>query len=445
MLPVAGGECRCGFTDTERPAMSQDEGPCVSVSFSDSAVIYENSYQESPGVWKPKRSTRTWLTVYANGGPDGGELSVSAQNLGKLSLVEGGPAALPSSMNLASNETFIAQYLFEGDTPSAATNDITVSGSLLPSGQSEAIQSSAALTSVKIELEAVYTAPENSCASRHRYGVGEKVTFRTVPQSDSITASVYSYNASEELLAQYNSFGGSLSAGLSADRVYTCPVSASFAPKVAVSCGGATYVPVMKIEDPALVVTREASWPGGCWPSGYVGEATLRTVNYIGPMHVSFQGIAVSEVPCYDVIPATGCFTQGVHNLSHTVEAQAGRTYRIKPGNYWCIDNAESTAPETNWVAGTVSTMTWKIPVGWHRIDAIHAFDDYWVSSSPDHVEYGNTNSLSLLIGGRTDVYLQSRNINAEGVFRTDKFGHWISRSRWCHVILDGSTVQWFH
>ena len=162
-------------------------------------------------------------------------------------------------------------------------------------------------------------------------------------------------------------------------------------------------------------------------------------------MHVSFQGIAVSEVPCYDVIPATGCFTQGVHNLSHTVEAQAGRTYRIKPGNYWCIDNAESTSPETNWVSGTVSTMTWKIPVGWHRIDAIHAFDDYWVSSSPDHVEYGNTNSLSLLIGGRTDVYLQSRNINAEGVFRTDKFGHWISRSRWCHVILDGSTVQWFH
>jgi len=185
--------------------------------------------------------------------------------------------------------------------------------------------------------------------------------------------------------------------------------------------------------------------PGGCWPSGSVGEATLRTVNYIGPMHVSFQGVAVSEVPCYDVIPATGCFTQGVHNLSHTVEAQAGRAYRIKPGNYWCIDNAESAAPETNWVQGVASEMIWKIPIGWHRVEAWATQLDYWPTLDPDYMVYGDTNSVPLLIGGRGDMYLQERHIDGNGVYRTDKFGHWISRSRWCHIILDGRTVQWFH
>ena len=444
-LRVAGGECRCGIVDTVRPAVPQDPGPCVSVVFSDSAVIFEDSYQESPGVWKPKRSTRTWLTAYANGGPSGGTLSFVSQNLEKLVPVACGPVVLPLSINLASNETFSAQFLFEGELPSVATNDIAVTGNLLPNGANEAIQSASALTSVKVALEAVYTAPENPCASRHRYGVGEKVTFRTVPQSDTITASVYSYNTSEELITQYNSFGGSLSADMSVDRVYTCPASASFSPNVAVTCGGSSYVPVMKLEDPAVVVTREASWPGGCWPIGLVGEATLRTVNYIGPMHVSFQGIAVSEVPCYDIIPATGCFTQGVHALSHTYEAQAGWAYRIKPGNYWCIDRAESTAPETNWVHGVASEMIWKIPIGWHRIESWAVHLDYWRLSNPDVTEYGNTNSVPLLIGGRNDMYLQERHIDENGVFRTDKFGHWTSRSRWCHIILDGSTVQWFH
>ena len=148
-FPVTGGECRCEFNDTERPAMPQSEGPCVSVAFSDSAVIFEDSYQESPGVWKPKRSTRTWLTVYANGGPSGGLLSVTSQNMEKISPVACGPVVLPSTLNLAANETYSAQYLFEAGTPSGATNDISVTASLLPSGQSEAIESNASQTVVQ--------------------------------------------------------------------------------------------------------------------------------------------------------------------------------------------------------------------------------------------------------------------------------------------------------
>ena len=444
-IPVAGGECRCGIQDTACPAVPQTEGPCISVAFSDAAVIFEDSYQESPGVWKQKRSTRTWLTVYANAGPNGGALTLSSQNIGKLSVVEGGTFSLPSPLNLASDETFNAQYLFEGELPSVTTNDISVSGSFLPTGQSQPLQSSAALTSVKVELEAVYGAPENPCASRHTYGVGEKVSFRATPQSAAILVSMQSYNALEEYVTQYNSFSGASSGDMTVDRVYTCPISSVYVPKVTVSCGGTVYAPVMALVNPSEVVTREASWTGECWPPGSVGEAGLRTVNYIGPMHVSFQGIAVSEVPCYDVIPATGCFTQGVHNLSHTTNANAGIAYRIKVGNYWAIDRAESTMAETNWVQGVASEMIWKIPVGWHRIVPPHTYSEYWEAPFADCIEYGNTNSTALLLGGRTDLYLQERHIDEDGVFRTDKFGHWISRSRDCVIILDGSTIQRGH
>jgi len=444
-LPVAGGECRCGFEDTPRPAVPQTEGPCVSVAFSDAAVIFEDSYHENPDAWRQKRSTRTWLTVYANGGPCGGTLSLSSQNIGNLSAVEDGTLQLPSSLNLASNETFGVQCLFEGQLPSATLDDIHILGSLLPNGADEAVQSSATLTSVKVELAAVYTAPENPCSSRHTYGVGEKVTVYAVPRSPAITASVRSYNLNEETNTCYNSFGGVLATNLAVESVYTCPVAAYYKPVVTVGCHGAEYRPAMRLVEPSEVVTREATWTGECWPSGSVGEAGLRTVNHIGPMNVSFKGIAVSEIPCDDVIPATGCFTQGVHHLSHTYDAGAGWVFVIKDGNYWAIDRAESTAPETNWVSGVASSMIWKIPVGWHRIAPNNLPLGYWRKPDPDYTEYENTNSPPLLIGGRTDMYFQERHVDVNGTFRTDKFGHWVSRTRWCRVILDGRTVQWFH
>ena len=44
----------------------------------------------------------------------------------------------------------------------------------------------------------------------------------------------------------------------------------------------------------------------------------------------------------------------------------------------------------------------------------------------------------------------QRRTIQEDGTFITEKFGFWISRTRWCHIKLgrygeEGETVQWFH
>jgi hypothetical protein len=71
--------------------------------------------------------------------------------------------------------------------------------------------------------------------------------------------------------------------------------------------------------------------------------------------------------------------------------------------------------------------------------------DEARLFASLEYDNYTNTNSRPLLIGGRTDVYLQTFLIDENGTARIDKFGHWLSRSRHCRIILDGETKQWTH
>lgn len=66
------------------------------------------------------------------------------------------------------------------------------------------------------------------------------------------------------------------------------------------------------------------------------------------------------------------------------------------------------------------------------------------MSTADYEIKY-DSNSRPLLIGGRTNLYMQNRYINAVGTYRTDKFGHWISRSRGCEIVLDGMVIQTEH
>ena len=51
--------------------------PSVSVSFDTDVVIFEDGYEDSPGVFKPRHSTTTKLTVTANGGDTGASLDLT--------------------------------------------------------------------------------------------------------------------------------------------------------------------------------------------------------------------------------------------------------------------------------------------------------------------------------------------------------------------------------
>ena len=389
----------------------------------------------------PRRSTRVRLTIDAYGGPGGGTFSVTGVKMDKLVAV-GGNVTLPYDDVLAPGATYHATGVYEGAEGSDEENDVEVQGSLVPNFPYNTSTSTATLTSVKVALTAEFTARDNPCQTRHTYGVGERVHFDATPALSAVEYSVV--KSDKGLTSVYDTFENESTVDASVRRTYTCPM-VSLTPDVTVSLAGCQYQPNLNIVEPSHVFTQSAKFDGVCWPMGECGEAGLQTVNYIAPFHVSFQGVAVSEIPCIEAIPPTGYFTNLTTHLTHGVCEDAGTAFWIKTNNYWTVDNAFTTSFIPNWSHGT---LYWKIPIGWHRKDP--TANKLQSILNPDYEENGNANTRPLLIGGRTDAYLQRRTIQEDGTFITEKFGFWISRTRWCRIKLgrygeEGETVQWFH
>ena len=300
------------------------------------------------------------------------------------------------------------------------------------------------MTSVRLELAAVWEAPENPCTNRHVYGVGEKVLFKVRPQLPSVILSTTKFDVD---MSEYELFGTNTVVDASVDRIYTCPISATYHPPIKVSAGSVEYPPSVMIVEPKEVVARGAGWGMNkvdifyegnrrCWPSGTVGTATLVTTNYIGPMTVSFRGIAVSEVPCYEEDTITGCLTNVLWR-THTFEAGAGRAHPIGEGNFWFVDSAGLSPSIANWEPGGEFVL--KIPIGWHRRGST-GVTQYVLHA--DYELFGVEGSRPLVLNV---IYRQRFAVDETGCCRTDKYGHWISRSRLCRVILDGEVMQRRH
>ena len=416
------------------------------VSFDKSAVIFEDAHLESPGQTVARRSTGVNLSCTAYGGDNGGTVTFSVDNLGKLT--SDGSVSLPITRTLEPNEVFGVVIALEGAQASASEGDIVARAEFVDALSGEhLIGEPSALTSIKLELQAVYTAPANPCMNRHTYGVGEKVRFIVSPQLSVVGVSTEKQDGTYDG-PLYELFDGVEETDASVVRTYVCPISANYVPPIRIVYDDVEYRPCLSLVEPQYVVTKGADWGENrvdifysgnrkCWPSGMVGAATLVTTNCIGPMNVSFQGIAVSELPCSDEDVVTGCFANG-HARTHTVNAGAGRAYYIGPGNFWFVDSAGQSAPEPNWTPN--STLNWKIPLGWHRKDP--QYDDYHGVVTPDYEVGYDAQSRPLIIG---QDYRQCHFIDQSGTFRIDKYGHWISRSVSCEVILDGRIMQESH
>ena len=149
-----------------------------------------------------------------------------------------------------------------------------------------------------------------------------------------------------------------------------------------------------------------------------------------------------------EVLVALGADTDGNGDLSIDEAdvvfgcdcgAGAGRSRRIQGRNRWTVDEAGGGLYR-NWSAGQ---LTWNIPIGWGRLMSDQ--DTFGVLLDPEYEKCANSNTRALLIGGRSDIYTQKFQIDDNGKARIDKIGHWLSRTRHCHIILDGKTVQWTH
>ena len=75
---------------------------------------------------------------------------------------------------------------YVGLSASESADDIEVVATLTDNVTGESITNDCQATSVRLELAAVYEAPENPCTNRHIYGLGEKVRFLHYPESLSV-------------------------------------------------------------------------------------------------------------------------------------------------------------------------------------------------------------------------------------------------------------------
>ena len=398
LFAVTGGVCRCGFDDPGEVETETTNPPPISVSFSKHAVIFENAYEDSPGVVKPKRSSRVRITVDAYGGDYGGVLSLTSANLGKLTPV-GNRVTLPSSLTLAADEQFHTTGVYEGAVESAEENDVSVSGTFTEYFTAQQHLSSNRLTVVKIKLKPNVTAPKNNALGRHEYGVCELVRHEQHPSVPVVT---------------WNPVGGG--SNTVNDNEFPCyqfPLFACENP-LRVELVDATYLPRLSCIEPTGIEVREVSLCTYGLPAGKAGGIGLLQAFYVKPFTVSFTEIAVEEVPS-NRGEVDGYFRHALpSNLwSHTSSVGAGIWHNVFPGNRMGDPNfrdeaalAEELLPITpdgtltndysfGWMWGT---MTWEVPFGWNAKGTTNGtaqFKTFECTTQEFHIDpWGNASVL---------------------------------------------------
>lgn len=280
------------------------------------------------------------------------------------------------------------------------------------------------MTSVKLELEAVYEAPENPNPSRHVYGVGEKVRFKVTPVVSDGTLHVVKTDSGDNV-TDYDTFEGSLETALSAENLYQCPATET-RPDVTLRYMGVEYGPLMTVVEPQSVEALSVTSEGTFWP-GDVCMGVMVSRVYVRPFTVSFSGVQIYEVPCTNEIPPTGYFDSDYYKGPKThVYPNAGYLHIPDAENYVMTDRAGRDVAYTNWFAGT---LTWKVPIGWRRI--LRGCENQLAALEVDYALYDDKESRPLLIGGSERTYTQTFEIESDGTSSIRKFGYKLERNRW--------------
>jgi hypothetical protein len=433
--------CPCGcyydgtgpvWTETPvTPPYTNSVSASVSATFSAPAVIFEDAYENKPGDWVPRRSTRTRLNIVASGGLNGATLTVSATNLVKLSHLSG--PGLPLAPVSVPAETRVSySIVYDGLEASDTQDDIAVTATVTENATGLISSNTCSATSIRLELAAVWEAPENPCTNRHMYGVGEKVRIRVFPEGGATVD-----------LTRINEFEAYYDKLMDGDGVYVCPVY-SATPQLKATYRDVEYSPQMTIVEPGPVICKGVAWDTDCLAPGTVGGTLLATTNYIAPMDVAFKGVLMTEIPCFHTNTPTGYFstTNFKGRLTHEfVDFYRGAmAVEISTGNYWTVDRAGHPGAYENWSEGR---LVWDIPIGWFR----KRFDDdnRKVITEEEHEDVTNKNSRALWVGGKPNTYQQTFSISKDGDAAVEKHGHTMKRSRNCHVTIDDHTIKLTH
>lgn len=357
LFAVTGGVCRCGFDDPVGAGGGTEttNAPPLFVSFSKHAVIFEDAYEDEPGVMKPRRSSRVRITVDAYGGTFGGALSVSSANLDKLTPVGGGVALPIVDQVLAAGEHFHVTGVYEGAEASGSDNDVTLSGTFTEYFTSQQYPSDDSLTVVKVELRPKVVAPNNDSINRHKYGVCELVQHIQEPLAPTVT---------------WNPVGGGSNETVGLHVYYRCPLDACTNPLRA-EIGSATYPFSFDVVEPDGMESKatDAVVYSNAVHRGEAGGIGMELYLYVTPMDVSFSEIAVQEVPCF-TYTVEGYFENPYFN---GVFAHTGGWWGAGAGN-WADVERDDNRLDAEDTAAYNSRIPWLTPSGTPTTNAVYAW-----------------------------------------------------------------------
>ena len=189
-----------------------------------------------------------------------GETPQTHTVLAKLERISG--PDLPLAPVIVPPETQVAySIVYECAEASDAADDVAVAASVVGNDSSGMASDSDSMTSVRLELAAVWEAPENPCTNRHVYGVGERVRIRTFPESVPTSVSLTRIHDSESSL--YDNMIDNV------EKIYACPVYAA-PPNLKVVCHDAEYRPAMTVCEPNTIICKGAAWDTSCLSPGTV-------------------------------------------------------------------------------------------------------------------------------------------------------------------------------
>ena len=396
------GYAACGCGDDAPDPMPQ-YGPyaaSVSVGFSKNAVIFEDAYENLPGEWVSRRSTATTLTIQANGGPNGGVLSVSSTNLSKLQKNSG--TAFPvQSIAVPADHSVTYEMNYVGLSASDATNDVVVSATLTENGTGMTLHDSSGISVVEVRMLADVAAPSNSCTRRHVYGVHEAVNVEARPTRPEVSLS----------------FGADAGFTNYDNDCFWCPWTGGVY-SVSFIFGDAELPSSIKVFEP-MPFAVEAWWNGIEGTKGTAGTVVMNVELLLAPFTVSFLGIWVVEIPDEaEDCPHFGYFDNPTYGRpwSHTTGAGAGEWFLVSQRNEWTHDRAgTSKVYPTPW---TVGWKEWDIPIGWSN-------------------KMGEVKGRS-----KPNSVTERFEIDESGSVTIRKFGHWIKRAVNNRVWVDGRRVN---
>ena len=157
---------------------TEPQGPHVSATFSESAIIFEDEYENAPGETVARRSTETEATFSVYGGTKGGMYSFKLRDGGRLERVGG--SFLPREGKVESGESFRIKVKYRARAASGSTGDVKAVATFTEEESGEEITSEATLTAAKVVITPVVTREE--FPNRHKMGVRESFRIDACPQ-----------------------------------------------------------------------------------------------------------------------------------------------------------------------------------------------------------------------------------------------------------------------